>query len=815
MGIWRAVRGALAATAVVGGLAAVAPACLNRPIEPVEPRTTSTIVDRLTQSSVDKIDILLMIDNSGSMADKQDVLKVAVPKLIEALVNPKCVDEKGKPSPAQPKGPLEGCPVQGTKREFDPIVNMHVGVMTSSLGGHGADSCLGNMIPSENDNGKLTSRGSTDGSIPNVATWDQKGFLVWDPDTKKPTHKPQGDIDLIKFTDNLGKLVFGTGEVGCGFESQLEAWYRFAVVPDPYKTIQVVNNNAELKDVDKDLLKQRADFLRPDSLFAIIMLTDENDCSVRDGSQYFFALQRYTPGGTTQYHLPKARAACQTDPNSACCRSCGQGAGDGCDQAQDKCDENKDGKPDPLKAEEDTINTRCFDQKRRFGIDFLQPIQRYVDGLTRQTVQDRMGNMVPNPLFTDLNPSDSNNNIRDASLVFVAGIVGVPWQDIARKNAGADGKLGTADDKPDLINGIDATDQEQVTGKKQPAGGFQSGDELAQNKVWDVILGDPTCDVKNPMCRPTDPLMIETIDQRTGKNPVTGDNLQPSTAGELANPINGHEWDIKQRDDLQYACIFELPKPLDCSLVPMEKNCDCRDANNVNKKPLCDPAKPTVQKYAKGYPGRRELQLLKAMSSNGIVGSICPAQLKDSGKADYGYTPAVGAIIERLKKSLQGKCLPRSLTPDNNGQVGCFILEAKIANQCACDPAQARKDIPPGADGKEHPAITAAKLDPAYNAAKWNCFCEIKQTQGAPGKNGRPKDLDACQNNPPGTDLTMKNEDGQAVDGWCYIDATTVPPTGNVDVVADCPASEKRKIRFVGKGQGATGATLFVTCSGE
>jgi len=56
--------------------------CLSRPVEPVEPRRTSTIVERLTQSSVDKIDLVLAIDNSRSMADKQQILAKAVPDLV-------------------------------------------------------------------------------------------------------------------------------------------------------------------------------------------------------------------------------------------------------------------------------------------------------------------------------------------------------------------------------------------------------------------------------------------------------------------------------------------------------------------------------------------------------------------------------------------------------------------------------------------------------------------------------------------------------------------------------------------------------------
>ena len=62
---------------------------------------------------------------------------------------------------------------------------------------------------------------------------------------------------------------------------------------------------------------------------------------------------------------------------------------------------------------------------------------------------DRHGNVVANPVFSDLNPNDQTTHIRGSSLVYVAGIVGVPWQDIARRNAGG---------QPDLL----ATDVPEV-----------------------------------------------------------------------------------------------------------------------------------------------------------------------------------------------------------------------------------------------------------------------------------------------------------------------------------------------------------------
>ena len=120
----------------VGSVAATSAGCLQREIEPVEPRTTSTIVERLTQSAVDKIDLLLVIDNSRSMADKQEILRLAVPDLVQQLVNPACVDEDGNVSGTQPTDPLAECDA-GLEREFDPILDMHIGVITTSLGARG------------------------------------------------------------------------------------------------------------------------------------------------------------------------------------------------------------------------------------------------------------------------------------------------------------------------------------------------------------------------------------------------------------------------------------------------------------------------------------------------------------------------------------------------------------------------------------------------------------------------------------------------------------------------------------------------------
>jgi len=784
-------RAALAMVATAAATGAVG--CLDRPIDTIEPRLTVTIVEKLQQSSVDKIDLLLGIDNSRSMADKQQILAKAIPDLVKGLVNPRCLDENGVPAQTQPAYPTEACP-SGTKREFEPVLDIHIGVTSSSIGGHGADSCPNsdsstkecqpNPNTTNNDQGHLLARIDQCGGQ-EATTYQGKKFLVWDPGcTLNPPacrHNPGGETviggspaDTTGIVPTLRDMVVGTGQIGCGYESQLESIYRFLADPEPYETVVVTDYKAVPTGTDSVLLQQRAEFMRPDSLLAIIMLTDENDCSIKEYGQFYYVGQ--LRNGATPVRLPRARQECAKDPNDPCCRSCGQGQ-TGCPEDPTCKDPNGGTGPALLTDAEDNINLRCWDQKRRFGIDFLYPTDRYVQAFSSSTIANRAGELVPNPIFSDLNPMDTNSNIRDSGLVFFAGIIGVPWQDIAR-------------DKSDL--------------KK----GFKDANELAAQidasgvSTWDVILGDPAKNVK-----PLDPLMIETFQKRTGTNPITGDTLVDASMP-LGNSINGHEWTIPN-DDLQYACIFPLLPGTnrDCTNTNLTA-CDCTVKTNDN--PLCqaDPNNmdsPTLQVKAKAYPGLRPLSVLRDLGSQGIVASVCPAQLTDETEAatDFGYRPAIGAIIDRLKTALGGQCLPRTLVPDAEGNVPCLILEARNSQgACSCDPAKARADIPPDSD--KFKAVKVAQEDPLAAKAGWDCFCEITQTAGT--------DRAACQDN---ASTPTTDAQGNLVNGWCYVDATTQPPTGNAEIVKNCPDNEKRIIRFVGAGEAQTGATLFITCSGD
>jgi len=80
-----------------------------------------------------------MIDNSIGMGDKQALLKPALATLLGKLIAPTCVDASGTPS----GGTVDAqgaCPAPN-RPEFQPIADIHVGIVSSSLGAHGGSVC--------------------------------------------------------------------------------------------------------------------------------------------------------------------------------------------------------------------------------------------------------------------------------------------------------------------------------------------------------------------------------------------------------------------------------------------------------------------------------------------------------------------------------------------------------------------------------------------------------------------------------------------------------------------------------------------------
>ncbi len=561
----------------------------------------------------ERVDLLFVIDNSTSMADKQAIFKAAIPDLIDQMVNPPCrITETGA---FKPYDPVDGCGGDAA-RLFNPVDDIHIAMISSSLGPQGTE---GVEIPfgctdviEENDRAWLLGRVRPTLSEESYQGW---GFLNWDAKQKAA---PPGDSDLATLIAKFEHQVDTIGEGGCGYEAPLEAAYRFLSEPDPYESLQRVPCDGQTTDellcaepvgVDMDLLAQRAQFLRPDSVVVVMYLTDENDCSVRANGQGFLAMSNTRLGGATN--------ECAANPNDPCCFPCSAVIPDSCntDPATNGCGDNE---TDQVEAR----TLRCFDQERRYGVSFLRSTKVYIGGFTNAFVADRDGNAQPNALFTEDRGRDK---------IFVVGIIGVPWQD-------------TSDPEKETANNFDLIESTEVDwARLLPTGGQF----------------------------PTDPFNIEAMGMRDGTHPVTGETLGgPGTW----NSINGHDrplfTDDGAVDDLQYSCIFQLPEPRDCEGQDPE-NCDCaieyNEADEVQAvyyedNPLCYDteagAYSQVQHYAKAYPAPRMLDVLKGVScpedmdgectEQAVVASICPRQFNDPNAGDYGYRPVIRALLLNL-----------------------------------------------------------------------------------------------------------------------------------------------------------------------
>jgi hypothetical protein len=577
-----------------------------------------------TVKSTHKLDLLLMVDNSIAMADKQVVLKGTIADLVTRLT-------------AASSG----------------FTDVHIGVVTSSIGSHGGDVCVG-----KDGTGQVTDEENDDhawlvGSRPRYAALtaqpeyasglhaNSDGFIAW--------NTAQGTAGL---QTGIQGMVIAADEFGCGLESQLEAVYRFLVDPAPYTSITTVacgaNKCATPVGVDSKLLAQRAAFLRPDSAVAIVDLSDENDCSIRESGIYYYAARTdIVPPGTQE---------CAANPNDPCCYSCGASAPTGCPDETSYCATATAAQNVPSNHL-DELNLRCFNEKKRFGLDFLYPTARYVNAFTQAHICAARADLdptncssapspadageartpiVPNPLFIQ------NGVVRDKSLVFFLGIVGVPWQDL---QVGAD-----------------------ESGVPYPSGElhFQTGAQLEASGAWDTILGVTNPPNDTAPLAPTDTLMQESIRPRTGndgENPPQAlvDVSGPQFGKPGANAANGHEWNDVALDDLQYACIFPLGTPKNCadpSILDQfpAPGCDCKTVPPGRNSPLCqasDDSYTTTQSFAKAYPGLRHLEVAKGLGNNGLVSSICARNLTDATKQDYGYGPAIDLLLGQLKSATQ------------------------------------------------------------------------------------------------------------------------------------------------------------------
>jgi len=606
------------------GVACAAPAfgCHGSVLDAVDVKPDDGSEFKKVQVTASKVDLLFVVDNSTSMGDKQDYLRQAVPAFVARLVHPSCVDAAGAVSgTADSTGACEH-----GKPEFHPVTDMHVGVISSSLGGRGSGACAmsdGNhFYPTHNDDrAHLLNRGGDDEHP--VADAEHGNFLVWKADSSNPGGGgplPKEIDSATQLASDVTDLIAGVHEHGCGFEAQLESMYRFLVQPDPYDTIGGGFNGsgvaasppATLQGIDADLLAMRRAFLRPDSLVAVVLLTDENDSTV-DPIAFGARAWEYEQANP----VVSGTSACAAQPEVPECISCRLRAA----QSDASC---RDGEVQGG----DALNVRFFHMKPRFGTDPQFPVSRYVRGLSQAMVPDRNGehpvvagipsfdyvgdSTCTNPLFAAELPADPHADLchlapgprrPESGLVYLTVIGGVPWQ-LLTTSPGDFSDGNTAPFKAKL----DAADYVRMLGNDPLRYDFGGADAH----------------------------MIESLDPRPGLG---------------ADDAHTREWNTKGQS-LQLACTFDLTTPKDCDDPRFAAACDCDTATNAGTdSPVCDPAAPTHQTKGKAFPAIRELSVARGLGDQAIVGSICPRPGQGSLPTP-GYLPVLNQLVDRASVSL-------------------------------------------------------------------------------------------------------------------------------------------------------------------
>jgi hypothetical protein len=319
--------------AIVTGIGATLPtlfACLEHPIKGVE-YDKSAVEEEEFELTVNKdVDILFVIDNSGSMGEEQANLAANFGAFIELLEQEK-VDANYRIGITTTDNSNPWC---GSST-------------TPEAGKLQLSSCLGRLehftFTGSDPPTVVEDIACTDICVHDKAALDDR--MVPTPTDLDPNHKVRPWLENIEHKTNLPPGIstveafqcFGPqGIDGCGFESHLESMY---------KGLRLTQDQSQAS----------YGFLRENAILAIIIVTDEVDCSYQTEWADIFAAE----GNRVFWSDPEAMY-----PTSAVCWNAGVECTGGPD-TYDEChaaDKNVDGNitTDPSAA-------------------VLHPVSRYVD----------------------------------------------------------------------------------------------------------------------------------------------------------------------------------------------------------------------------------------------------------------------------------------------------------------------------------------------------------------------------------------------------------------------------------------------------
>ena len=205
-------------------------ACMDRDLTGMDPVVETIIEKTVVPPPEGKVDLLVVVDNSGSMGEEQRALALNFPALIDELMAP-------------------------TNPEHDPVTDLNIAIVSTDMGsaGYELNTCQhGAWGYDRGDDGCFLSTPSA--TVPGcMATYPQHLHRGADNAEAYPLDQMGADFACI--------ATLGTG--GCGFEQQLEA------------ARKSLTDNMGPGGCN-------AGFLRDDSILAVVVVSDEEDCSVGD-----------------------------------------------------------------------------------------------------------------------------------------------------------------------------------------------------------------------------------------------------------------------------------------------------------------------------------------------------------------------------------------------------------------------------------------------------------------------------------------------------------------------------------------------------
>jgi hypothetical protein len=233
----------------------------------VNPCNRTSFTRAIEVTNVDKVDLLFMVDNSGSMREEQANLITEIPRLVRILAS----------------GDSDGDGMQN----FPPVNSLHVGIVSSDMGS-GNQMNVRTCTPGLGDDGILRAR-SASATAPCMATY------------------PSGTFEFMNgqntdaFAATVG-CVAAIGTTGCGFEQQLESPLKALTPSNPEPWTRAGYTPPRFYDAASGLPNRLAGhgtganngFIRQNSALAVVLVTDEEDCSVSDYAIFGASDPRFT-----------------------------------------------------------------------------------------------------------------------------------------------------------------------------------------------------------------------------------------------------------------------------------------------------------------------------------------------------------------------------------------------------------------------------------------------------------------------------------------------------------------------------------------